>query len=101
MSLRLVLAGISAGAACPLFIALAVGFVLAFISGRFTCHALVENILYFALLLLVVGGSLWASFSGAGGQGANAQAMQFFFPGGLAPLQWFADFVAAGAFMRL
>lgn len=100
VSLRLVLAGILL-ALLPLFIALAVGFVLAFISGRFTRHALVENILYFALLLLVVGGSLWASFSGAGGQGANAQAMQFSFSGGLAPLQWFADFVAAGSVYAL
>lgn len=100
VSLRLVLAA-ALLALGPVFIALAVGFVLAFISSRFTRHALVENILYFAMLLLVVGGSLWASFSGAGSQGANAQAMQFSFSGGLAPLQWFADFVAAGSVYAL
>ncbi|WP_418667254.1 hypothetical protein [Allofournierella sp.] len=98
VSLRLALAAILL-ALLPLFIALAVGFVLAFISGRFTRHALVENILYFALLLLVVGGSLWGSFSGLGDPGA--QAVQFSFSGGLAPLQWFADFVAAGGALSL
>lgn len=91
VALRLVPAGFLL-ALLPLFIALAVGFGLAFITSRFTRHALVENILYFLLLLLVLGGSFWMSGSGA----EAMQAMAGMFTGWLAPLGWLAAFAAQG-----
>lgn len=100
VTLRLVLAGLLL-ALLPVLFALLIGFVLAFITSRFTRHALVENILYFVLLVGVMGGSRWVSFSGGGQQAAGGQTILFAFTGWLAPLQWFADFVAAGGVLRL
>lgn len=95
------LLGIALLALLPLFLALASGFVLAYISGRFARHALVENLLYFVLLIGVLGGSLFISTGGAGGTEMNAELLYGMFNGWGAPLLWLSGFVAGGSLTAL
>ena len=94
----------------PAFFALAAGFALAWVSGRFARHTLVETLLYLAVLAAVLGGSFWAAGRGMSQPAAMADPAQLagLLEGALSgfalPAVWFARFLVfgePGAFLLL